>query len=354
MQKHSKKITGVIITFFLILLVMVGCSKGIAGAAPDEYKRHDFAMGTPITQRVYGKNGEKAAEQVIEKIRDIESRMTVNAPGGEINHLNDSAGIDGVRLSEDTLYVLEKAGYYSQLSGGSFDITVGPLIKAWGIVSENSHIPEKQDIQNMLRLVDYRNVSINKANMTAKLERKGQNVDLGAIVKGFAGDEAVKIYKENGINSAFINLGGNVVVVGNKPDGSHWRIGVQNPRAVNGKYIGIIEVSDKAVVTSGDYERYFESGGKRYHHILDPKTGYPSDSGLISVTVVSGTSIDADALSTSLFVMGLEKGYELAEAINGIEAIFITEQKEVYTTNGLRDSFSFSDESKEYKYVEKR
>ena len=179
-------------------------------------------------------------------------------------------------------------------------------------------------------------------------------MDLGGIAKGYAGDEAIKIYKKYGIKSAYINLGGNVVVLGTKPDGKPWRIGVQNPRAENGFYIGIVEVADKAVVTSGDYERFFEENGKRYHHILDPKTGRPADSGLISSTIVTDVSMDADALSTAAFVLGLEKGRALVESLEGVEAIFVTKDKEVYVTDGLRNSFTFSDESKEFKYVEKR
>jgi len=178
-------------------------------------------------------------------------------------------------------------------------------------------------------------------------------VDLGGIAKGYAGDEAIRIYKEHGLKSAYINLGGNVVVLGGRPDGSPWRIGIQNPRAPNGMYIGIVRVTDKAVVTSGDYERYFEKENVRYHHILDTKTGYPADSGLISSTIVTDVSMDADALSTAAFVLGLEEGMKLVNSLKGVEAIFITGDKRVYVTEGLKSSFTFDDESKEFKYAEK-
>jgi FAD:protein FMN transferase len=178
-------------------------------------------------------------------------------------------------------------------------------------------------------------------------------VDLGGIAKGYTGDEAIKIYKRNNIKSAYINLGGNVVVLGNRPDGSPWRIGIQNPRAANGLYIGVVKVTGKAVVTSGDYERYFERNNVRYHHILDTKTGYPADSGLISATIITDVSMDADALSTATFVLGLEKGMKLVNSLKGVEAVFITKDKKVYVTEGLKSSFTFDDESKEFKYVEK-
>ena len=227
-------------------------------------------------------------------------------------------------------------------------------MKAWGIQTDNQRIPSKDEIGNLIKLVGYKDLAVEPSQLTAKLARTGQIVDLGGIAKGYAGDAAIKILKDNGIQSAFVNLGGNVVVLGNKPDGSPWKIGVQNPRAENGKYLGILKVKDKAIISSGDYERYFEKDGVRYHHILDSKTGYPSDSGLIGTTIVADKSIDGDTLSTATFVLGLDKGMQLIESLEGVEAIFITKDKKVYTTNGLKDIFTFEDESKEYQYVEKR
>lgn len=343
-----------VLLLVLSMLLLVGCKQDVSKQETDSYTQQDFAMGTVITQKIYGEKAKVAAEEVITKIRDIENRMTINTPGGEINKLNDLAGIRGVKLSKDSIYVLEKAKHYSRISVGAFDVTLGPLIKAWGVFTDSPRVPSDEEIKELLKLVDYNSINIDRDNLSAKLEKRGQIVDLGGIAKGFAGDEAIKIYKNYGIKSAFVNLGGNVVVLGSKPDGSPWKIGIQNPRAENGKYIAILEVEDKAVVTSGDYERYFESNGKRYHHILDPKTGYPSNSGIISATVVSDTSIDADALSTALFVMGLDEGFKLVEKLNGVDAIFITEDKKVFISDGLKDSFLFSDESKEYEYVEKR
>lgn len=314
-----------------------------------------FSMGTIITQRLYGSNAKKAIEEANIKIKEIENKMTINNSGGLINKLNDmSAEHNGEWnvLDNETVYVLEKAKKYSELSGGAFDVTVGPLVKAWGIISGNPRIPPADEINRLLKLVDYKSISIQGSS--AKLILPGQIADLGGIAKGYAGDAVLDIYRKNGIKSAFVNLGGNVVALGKKPDGSTWKIGIQNPRAENGKYLGIVSVSDKAVVSSGDYERFFERDGKRYHHILDPKTGYPADSGLIATTIVCGLSVDADALSTASFVLGLERGMKLVESIGEVEAIFITKDKKLYTTKGLKDIFTFSDESKEFEYVEKR
>jgi len=357
MVKHMiKKIT---VAMFLFVIILASCgykiedNKGnVSGLKPTE--NEFFAMGTVITQKVYGEGAQKAVKEVSDRIMDIEARMTINSAGGEINRLNELAGKSSAPLSSGTFYVLENAIKYSKMSDGAFDVTIGPLVKAWGVFTENPRVPSDAEISDLLGYVDYRTISMDSKAHSAKLEKPGQIVDLGGIAKGYAGDEALKIYKKYGIESAFINLGGNVVAVGSKPDGSPWKIGVQNPRASNGEYIGIVEVSDKAVVTSGDYERYFEKDNKRYHHILDPKTGYPSQSGLISTTIVAGRAIDADALSTSTFILGLEKGMKLVESIEGVDAIFITDDKKIYVTEGLKDVFKFTDNSKEFEYVEKR
>jgi len=314
----------------------------------------EFIMGTIATQKVYGSNAGIAVKEVADRLKTIESKMAVNLPDSEVNTLNEMAGKGFVSLSPDTIFVLKKAKDFSRLSQGAFDPTVGSLVKAWGISTDMQRVPGRQEIKDLLLKVNYRELIIDEEKLEAKLERTGQSVDLGGIAKGYAGDEAIKIYKKYGIESAYINLGGNVVVLGNKPGGKPWKIGIQNPRDVNGKYIGIVEVSDKAVITSGDYERYFEENGERYHHILDPNTGYPANSGLISATIITKLSIDGDALSTAVFVLGLQKGMELVESLEGTEGIFITKDKSIYVTPGLKNNFVLKDESKEFNYVKKR
>jgi len=315
-------------------------------------------MGTVINQKVYGKNAKKAGDLVIDRMKEIEASMTINTPGGEINPLNDAAGLNPVPVSPSVMFLLNKSKEYGELSQGAFDVTIGPLVKEWGIFTDNPKIPSSDKINELLKLVDYKTLLIDTMNNTAMLPMKGQIVDLGGIAKGYAGNEAIRIYKENEITSGFINLGGNVVVLGTKPDGALWNIGVQNPRDVNGKIIGKLAVKDTAIVSSGDYERFFEKDGVRYHHILDPKTGSPSKSDLIGVTIVvdstivTDSSTDGDALSTSVFVLGLDKGRQLVESLKGVNAVFITEDKKVYVTSGLKDKFTFDDESKVYQYVQ--
>lgn len=351
----TKKIVYLFLMFtYIFSILLTGCNSPTVGAINDNlFEKDDFMMGTIITQKVYGKNAETAAIEVGKRLKEIESLMTINTPGGEINLLNENSGKSEVVLSRETIKILDTAKKYAELSNGAFDITVGPLVKAWRIFSDNPIVPSVEQIDRLLKLVDYRKLALDKQTSKAKLAISGQVVDLGGIAKGYAGDEAIAIYKKHGIKSAFVNLGGNVVVLGRKPDGEPWRIGIQNPRAENGSYIGVLEVENKAVVSSGDYERFFEKNGKRYHHIIDPKTGYPADSGLISTTIVAEVSMDADALSTAVFVLGLEEGMALVEKLEGVEAIFITKDKEIYTTKGLKGLFKITEESKDFSYDEK-
>ncbi len=341
------------VIFLAMLLIFSACGTGAVNISATPSEAEDFMMGTVISQRVYGADAEAAMKAASARIKEIEALMTINAPGGDINRLNEAAGKDKVVLKPETVNILATAKQYAQISGGAFDVTIGPLVKAWGVFTDNPRVPSADEIERLKKLTDYKTFQVDTENNTAELEMPGQIVDLGGIAKGYAGDEAIKIYKEHGIRSAYINLGGNVVVLGAKPDGKPWRIGIQNPRASNGYYIGVVEVTDKTVVTSGDYERFFEKDGVRYHHILDPKTGRPADSGLISATIITDVSMDADALSTAVFVLGLEKGMALVKGLKGVEAILVTKDREIYATGGIRNSFKFTDESKEYKYVEK-
>jgi FAD:protein FMN transferase len=344
------KRASILLLLILSSISFVACNRG--SNIPVE--KQEFHMDTIITEKVYGENAQKAANEVMDKITQIEKVMTIDAPGSEIDKLNDMAGKGGVKLGKESIYVLQKANKYAALSGGAFDVSIGPLVKAWGITTNHHRVLTQEEVSRLKKLVGYKDIEIDNKASTAKLKRSGQIVDLGGIAKGFAGDAAIAICKKNGIKSAFINLGGNVVVLGSKSDGSAWNIGVQNPRAITGQYIGILKVKNKAIVSSGDYERFFIENGKRYHHIIDPKTGFPADSGLIGTTIITDLSVDADALSTATFVLGLEKGMKLVESLPEVEAIFVTKDKKVYTSKGLKDIFTFDDESKEFEYVKKR
>lgn len=338
--------------FSVILFIAFLTSCSLDQAKP--FETDGFGMGTVISQKLYGRNARRAADEVWGKIHYLEGLMAINAAGGDVNRLNEHAGQGYIALCPETVTVLQSAIKIAGLSGGAFDITVGPVVKCWNIGADSPAIPAEAELKQLITLLGYQDVHIDADRNCAALARAGQMVDLGGIAKGYAGDAVREIYQKQGIRSALVNLGGNVVALGKRPDGKPWSIGIQNPRAANGKYIGIVQAADQAVVTAGDYQRYFEKNGKRYHHIIDPRTGRPAASGLMSVTVVAGSSTDADALSTAAFVLGLDQGMQLIKRYGQAEAIFITTDNKIYVTEGLQGLFTFKDETGEFTYVENR
>ncbi len=342
---------------FLIFMVLFFSFSFLAGCGNNPeipVEKQGFYMGTVVTVKAYGQKAQIAADEAMLRVKDLQDKMTIHAPDGEIDRLNTSAGNGAwVPLSADTVYVLKTALKYAQLSQGAFDITIGPLVRSWGNFAQNPQIPSPAEIDRVKKLINDQDLEINEKENAARLKNPGQMVDLGGIAKGYAGDEVIKIFKAYGIESAFINLGGNVVALGGKPDGSPWNVGIRDPEAQDGECIGVLTIKDKAVVTSGDYERYFEAGGVRYHHILDPQTGYPSQSGLVSVTIAAETSMDADALSTAAFVLGLAEGLELVQSLEDVEAVFITGDGKIHITSGLKDCFALADPGGTYQCHEK-
>jgi len=304
-------------------------------------------MGTLVKLTIYDQdfNDGTVFDKAFARIAEIEQKMTINTDNGEseIIELNSLAGKDFVQLSPDTFYVLKKAIHFSEISDGKFDVTIGPLVKLWNIGTEAAAVPAEQQIAERLPLVNYRNLILDEQNSSAKLANPGMVVDLGAIAKGYAADEVAKILREAGVKHAIINLGGNILTINQKPDGSTWKLGLQDPFEPRGDYMGIVMLKDQTLVSSGTYERYFEVDGRRYHHILNPETGYPEDNSLLSVSIIGKQSIDADALSTGVFLLGLEKGMELIESLPGYEAIFITADKKVYVSSGINaDNFQIT------------
>jgi FAD:protein FMN transferase len=299
----------------------------------------DYGMSTVMTHRAFGKHAEESLRAVHSEAVRLEELLSRYLPGSEISRINRSAGVTCERLSGDTYEVLANAIEFSRRCQGLFDVTVGPLVDLWGGAKGTLKPPEESRIREVLPLVNYADLCLDPCRKTAGLQRKGQSIDLGGIGKGFAGDKFLEVYRRYDISSAFSNIGGNVVALGKKPDGSPWRVGIQHPRQTS-TLIGLVSVIDKAVVTSGDYQRYFiGSDGRRYHHILDPSVGYPADAGLASVTVVADRSTDADGLSTCLFISGMKKGLELLKRFPGTEAIFVSTGLQVHITTGLTECF---------------
>lgn len=298
-------------------------------------------MDTIINLKIYDKTDEKILDLAMDRLREIENRMSATVENSDISQVNMNAGIKPVQVHDDVYYVLETAKHYATLSDGAYEPTIGPLVNLWNINDEErdrDSIPSNDEIEKMLELVNYNDLELMDDNYVY-LKREGMKLDLGGIVKGYAADEVKRIFAENGIKSAIIDLGGNIYVMGDKGNGEPWKIGVTNPFEPSGRFTGLLELTERSIVTSGDYERYFTYQGKRYHHILDSETGYPADSDVSGVSIISERGIDGDALSTTLFILGVDKGLEFIEDMDGIEAIFITRDKKVIVSDGLEGEF---------------
>jgi thiamine biosynthesis lipoprotein len=298
-----------------------------------------YAMGTVMSHKAFGVNAESCLKAVSHEITRMEALLSRFLPDSDISRINGAAGIQSEVVSQETYEVLSKSVEFSRRYPGYFDVTIEPLVTLWRHAKDSFALPSQSAIEQTLSLVDYRDLELDAWEMTVGLANIGQSVDLGGIGKGFTGDRILEVYKSYGITSAYSNLGGNVMTLGTKPDGSLWHIGIQHPREEI-QLIGVVAVENQTVVTSGDYQRYFsDDQGKRYHHILDPKRGYPAESGLISVSIVAETSVAADALSTIIFVAGLEKGIEILRDLRGTEAILVDNELRVFVTQGLINRF---------------
>lgn len=344
MKKSKKFIIAIPLAVVLICLGIIKFNENSR-----ECFKNIFLMDTIIDLKYYGKNSEKAMNESINKLREIDNNMSLSKSDSEMVKINNNAGKRSVKVNDGFLNVINKAIYYGRLSDGAFDISIRPVDKLWGIGTKNERIPKEKEIKENLKFVNYKNIETDNFNKTVFLRNKNMAIDLGGIAKGYAADELVKILKENNIKSGLINLGGNIYAYKKDKNDKPFNIGIQDPKEENGQIFAIINVKNKSVVTSGNYERYFIKNGKRYHHIMDPKTGAPSESGIISSTIISDKSIDGDALSTATFILGVKKGMELINSLSGVEAIFVTNDNKVYTSSGLNnDNFKITNERYHY------
>lgn len=291
------------------------------------------------------KTGEKILEECGSILMDIDNKMSNTIKSSDVSKINKNAGKAYTKVSKDTYYVIKESIEFSNISNDTFDISVGPLIDLWSIGTDNAKVPNKEEIENILPLVDYSKILLNDENLSVKLSEKNMKIDLGGIAKGYAADKIYDYLKSENIKSAIINLGGNILTLGSKNNDQPFSIGIQDPTMPRGNSIGNIKVSNKSVVTSGIYERYIEKDNKIYHHMLNPHTGYPFENNLNSVTIVSDESIICDALSTTTFGLGLDNGMKLIESLNNVDAIFITKNKKIYLSSNLKDKFNLTDTS---------
>jgi thiamine biosynthesis lipoprotein len=338
--------------FYIFIIVfsslLTACTNPPA-ANVERITKNFHLLGTVVTISAYGDQAEEAILAAKERTTAIENLMSVNIKSSEISQLNTLGLTEEVSLGEETFFVLSKALDYAALTDGAFDPAIGQLVDLWSIGTENAKIPSPSEITPYIGQSLYPAIILSegKARLTSELAK----VDLGGIAKGYVGDELRNLLQnEYGIESAFINLGGNVVTLGKKPDGSDWAVGLQDPFAAHrGDTVGIIRIANQSIVSSGSYERFFVEDETIYHHILDLQTGYPAVSDLASSTIITSDGAFADALSTATYILGKDQSLELIESLDGVEAVFITQDKQIFTTSGITDSiFTLTNEGFSY------
>lgn len=304
----------------------------------------DFLMNTFVSQTVYGPHREEAIAAVVERLRQFESVYSLYKDGSQIEAINQNAGIAPVEVDAEVFTLIARAKALSEESGGAFDITVAPLSLLWDITGKNPRVPAQGEIDQALALVDYRDILLDEERGTVMLRRPGQKLDLGAIAKGYACAVAGQVYQQQGVESAVLSIGGNVYTVGHQPGGKPFDIGVSAPVKDRTELLGTLHADGMVISTSGAYERYFEVDGQRYHHIFDPATGWPAQSDLLSVTVISEDGALADAMSTALFVEGLSGVKENLDR-EEFSLLAVDATGAVYLSDNIRDDFVLTDEN---------
>lgn len=333
------RVAAGILVFLSMVFMAGGCS------SEKEYSSQQFLMDTVIDITVSSGSQDKSRIAVetafdeIKRIADLTDRFPLKGSRAynvsDVCRVNDKAGLEPVQVGDDVLTMLELSKQYSKITGGAFDVTVGPLMDLWGFGSEQQKVPGDTLLGQKLSLVGMDKVHLDREEKTVYLSKRGMSIDLGGIAKGYAAEKAAQVLKEQGIDRGVVNAGGNVVVLGSKNRREPWRVGIQDPRNSN-DLIGVLSLSGQAAVTSGDYQRFFEKNGVRYHHLLDPATGQPAREA-ISVTVVCDSSTRADILSTAFFVMGREQALDLANRLEGVEVIFVGPDKRITVSSGLKE-----------------
>lgn len=317
-------------TIFLAFAVLLAGCSGIQTSTPVSHGTF-FAMDTVMDFQIYGDT--KLLRNAEEIVTDLEKKVSVTDPDSEIYAINlQGAGT----LTGEAEELMKLALSMCSRTDGMLDISIYPVVRAWGFTTGAYQIPETETLQKLLPLVDYTKIQYDSATGQVTIP-EGMTIDLGSIAKGYAGQLAAQYLRDHGVTSALLNLGGNVQTIGSKPDGTPWSIGIQDPKGSSPMMA--LSVSDQAVITSGGYERYFEQDGQTYWHIMDPATGRPARSGLLSVSVIGEQGSVCDALSTALFVMGLEKAARFWAASDDFEAIFVTDTGEIYLTEGLKNQY---------------
>ncbi|MDO4481207.1 MAG: FAD:protein FMN transferase [Bacillota bacterium] len=319
----------------LILSIVIAIILGVRWISSDYNKDKIsdsiFMLDTLVTVTLYSENSE-LIQKCFDECRRYEMIFSRTNEHSELYALNHS---DSMEVSDDLLSVLKTAIHFCEISDGSFDITMGEISDMYSFSSDTHRVPSDEELDTALPHVDYRNITIEGNTVTRN--DPAAVIDLGAAAKGYIADRLAEFILENGETSAIIDLGGNIMCLGSKPDGSDYIIGIQYPFKDRTETITNVSVSQKSVVTSGIYERSFEQDGVMYHHILNPDTGRPFDNELLAVSIISDSSADGDALSTVCFTLGVEKGLSLIDSLEGIEAVFVTKDYKLHYSARFAD-----------------
>ena len=338
----KNKKSYILALIFILSLTIISCSNNEVNSVT----KTSYKMGTVVKVKVYSSKADSIIKTTFGMLDKLEEKLSAHIESSEINKINEMAGRRAVKVSNDTYDVVSKAVEYAELSQGRFDPTIGPLVQLWGIGTKEQKIPSEKELAKKNKLVDYQKVELYPDKNKIKLLKEGMKLDVGGIAKGYAADKVINFLQEKGVQRAFISLGGNVSVLGTKADGSAWEVGIQDPKESRGNVMASVELKNKTVVTSGNYERYFMKNGVRYHHILNPNTGRPARKEIISSTIIADKSFDADALSTVVYILGVEKGLALVNDLEGVQALLVTENNTVHTTKGIKDKINLLKDNK--------
>jgi len=314
-----------LILLCMVMVLLCGCSL----TTKEPLSKTGFHFDTVIKITLYDSKDEKILNTCFDYCKEFENLVSRTVKSSDISMVNHANG-QPVEVSDTTIELLKKGIKFGELTDGAFDITIAPLSELWDFKNNPGNIPSEADINEALSHVNYKNIVIEGNTVT--LTDPEAAIDLGGIAKGYMADQLKKYLLNEGVTSAIINLGGNVLTIGAKPNGTSFNIGIQKPFDEQNETITSVQVKDSSVVTSGSYERYFEVNNTIYHHILNTDTGYPCDNELLSVTILSEESVDGDALSTTCFALGLEKGRKLIESLEDMDAIFVTDDYEIIDT----------------------
>jgi FAD:protein FMN transferase len=327
-----------------LIVILIAALTGVPGCGslprspkPIVVKRAQMQMGTLVTITAVAETesvAQAAASSGFAEIRRLEELLSTWIPTSELSGVNAAAGSAGVHVSPETMEIVQRSLQAAEMTDGGFNIAIGPAVEAWS-VTERQHIPTETELEQLIPLVDLHGVHVDVRDRTISLERAGMRIDVGGIGKGYAADRALEMMRKAGAEAGVVALSGDIKTFGRLPDGLPFPVGIQHPRK-EGAVLAWIDLQDEAISTAGDYERFFERDGVRYHHILDPKTLQPAR-GCQSVTVIAREGVWADGLDTGIFVMGPERGMELVEHLTDVEAIIVDADGRMLVSSGLKN-----------------